>query len=304
MYNTYATQSCKAYMKSYPDNAGFSQVDLLTVLAVLGGFALLAPILVGDTRHNARTAVCIDQFRQLTRAWMMYAADHRELLPPNPDDGNTLSGHNWSPGNAGRRTPFEFNPDILKQSMLMPYAQHDVSLFRCPADDRVGLYQGTDPARLGTKVPAARSIAMNHAVGTVCATFPAGHSGAPILPTHGPWLNNTHSHSRGAMFRTFGKLGDFVAPGPASTWVLIDEDVDSLNDGGFALGMVNAEWIDWPGTRHDLGATISFADGRVELRRWVDSRTIVLNGMVTRRPVPGSEDYEWLRDRTSAAIQP
>jgi prepilin-type processing-associated H-X9-DG protein len=188
--------------------------------------------------------------------------------------------------------------------MLMPYAQHNVSLFHCPADDRVGVYQGTDPDKIGTRVPAARSIAMNHAVGTVCASFPGGHIGRPILPTHGPWLNNTHSHSRGAMFRTFGKLGDFVAPGPANTWVLMDEDVDSINDGGFAFGMVNAEWIDWPGTRHDLGATISFADGRVEVRRWVDSRTVVVDGMVMRRPVPGSEDYEWLRDRTSARIHP
>jgi prepilin-type processing-associated H-X9-DG protein len=291
-------------MNTNPFVPGFSRVDLLAVLAVLSAFALLSPVLFGATRHHAQTAVCIDQFRQLTRAWMMYAADHRELLPPNPDDANRVTGHNWITGYAGRRGPAEFNPDIVSQSMLMPYAQNDVTLFHCPADDRFGMYQGSDPVKINTIVPAARSIAMNLAVGTVCPTFPGSHSGAPALPTHGPWLDNTHSHMRGGPFRTYGKLSDFVAPGPAKTWILIDEDADSLNDGAFAVGMINAEWIDWPGTRHDLGATISFADGRVEVRRWVDSRTIVVNGDVRRLNVPGSEDYEWLRDRTSARIRP
>jgi len=84
------------------------------------------------------------------------------------------------------------------------------------------------------------------------------------------------------------------------TWTIIEEDPDSLNDGGFGLGMVNAEWIDWPGTLHDFGASLSFADGHVETHRWVDSRTVVVDGGVARTSVPGSEDYVWLRDRTSA----
>jgi prepilin-type processing-associated H-X9-DG protein len=186
----------------------------------------------------------------------------------------------------------------------MPYAETNVTLFSCPADDRTGTYRGSDPQKLDTKVPAARSIAMNHAVGTVCVGYPFGHLGAPTLRTHAPWLDNAHNHTRDGAYRTCGKTSDFVAPGPFNTWILIDEDADSMNDANFAFGMSSAEWIDWPGTRHDLGATISFADGRAEVRRWVDSRTIVVNGIVSRLPVPGSEDYVWLRDRTSARFQP
>ena len=99
-------------------------------------------------------------------------------------------------------------------------------------------------------------------------------------------------------------MDDFVDPGPASTWVLLDEDADSLNDAGFAVGMMTAEWIDWPGTYHNFACGFAFADGHSEVHKWKDGRTKVIKGNVSRKPVPGSVDYQWISQRTSARIKP
>ena len=47
------------------------------------------------------------------------------------------------------------NPDLLKdpkRSLLASYLQGNTTVFRCPGDKRVGLYQGSDPAYIGTTV--------------------------------------------------------------------------------------------------------------------------------------------------------
>jgi hypothetical protein len=73
----------------------------------------------------------------------------------------------------------------------------------------------------GSMVQTARSIAMNQAVGTICATFKASGSGhgvnqPPIYPVDGPWLNNSHSHkptNRGTLTGNF-----LTSPLPVRQW--------------------------------------------------------------------------------------
>ena len=143
---------------------------------------------------------------------------------------------------------------------------------------------------------------MNGAIGTICPVFdsPGGHSGKPTLSVNGPWLDNMHSHHRNRPWRTFGKTSEVIAPLPAELCVLTEEDPSSLNDGTFSLGMNTAEWIDWPGTLHDFGGVLAFADGHTELHRWMDVRTRVISGNIARLTVPGSKDWLWLSQRISA----
>jgi hypothetical protein len=137
---------------------------------------------------------------------------------------------------------------------------------------------------------------MNGAIGT----DPYSTDGS--LAVHGAWLNNAHSHVRGQTWRTYSSFSDMVDPSPSNLIVLACEDERSLNDGYFAFGMQKEEWIDWPSTRHNMSGAFSFADGSAEMRRWTDPRTAV-GSMVTRREVPGSADYRWLRERISARIR-
>jgi prepilin-type processing-associated H-X9-DG protein len=94
-------------------------------------------------------------------------------------------------------------------------------------------------------------------------------------------------------------MTSFTTPGPSKIFVFLDEDADSLNDGGFAMGMVSAVWIDWPGTYHNFGAGFAFADGHSEIQKWRDPKTQVRNGNTGQLAVRGSPDWFWLRERTS-----
>ena len=280
---------------------GFTLIELLVVIAIIAILAgMLLPALA-KSKTKAQGIFCMNNGKQLMLAMHLYAGDFTDLLPPNPDDGNIQPYHNWCPGQGGVGGGQEFNPDILDdptRSLLVPYGANH-SLFKCPADKRIGKYQGTKTELKGVKVPAARTFSMSQAVGT----DPNSPSNGK-LAVNGPWLDNNHGHTRGKTWRVYGKMDDFVDPGPASTWVLLDEDASSLNDAGFAVGMVTAEWIDWPGTYHNFACGFAFADGHSEIHKWKDGRTQVIKGNVSRKTVPGSVDYLWISQRTSALIKP
>lgn len=289
---------------SFSSRRGFTLVDLLAVLAVLAVATLLLTPVLARTQLDSKALRCLNNARQMAAAFQLYLGDNQDFFPPAPDDGATAAGHNWCGGSAGFGDAQEFNRDVLQNSsvtLVAAYLRGDSTAFLCPGDTRQGPYTGTNPALIGKRVNAARTIALNGAVGTICPGFDSGggHSGIPRLPTNGSWLNNAHTHRRDTVFKTFGKGSSFTLVGPAGIWLTLDEDPYSLNDGLFAFGMNTAEWLDFPGTLHDFGTTFSFADGHAELRRWLDPRTRVVSGNVSCRAVPGSADWQWLAERTS-----
>jgi prepilin-type N-terminal cleavage/methylation domain-containing protein/prepilin-type processing-associated H-X9-DG protein len=287
----------------------FTLVELLVVMAIIAILAALLLPVLGKAKGRAQGVTCLSQGKQMMTAILLYTGDNNEFFPPNPDDGNTLPGYNWCAGQAGIGGPQEFNPDVLEdpaRSLLVSYLGGKVDVFRCPADRRMGVYQGTRPAFLGQIVPAARTFSMSQAVGTIDPCFdvtvpgPSGvHSGIPNLPVNGPWLNNQFTHRRNSPWHTFGKASDIHAPGPSMLWVLVDEDARNLNDAAFAFGMESPAWFDAPGTYHDGGCGFAFADGHSETHRWVNRNEKVNGGTAIADPAD-RQDWEWMRQRTSA----
>ena len=102
------------------------------------------------------------------------------------------------------------------------------------------------------------------------------------------------------------KTGEFIDLSPSWTWVLIDEHEDSIDDGSFLMAPsgkgADLVWHDLPASRHGGAANLTFADGHVESKRWLDPRT--------RKPVqgrkfsyvssPNNRDCAWLLERTTA----
>lgn len=271
----------------FPVNAsGFSRSDLFVTTIVVSGLVTISFSAVGVNRSAGEAAACLVNLRNVAQSLHAYAADNRDLLPGNVDDGGQ-QGYNWVGG-------IMFGADATNRSVLTnaavsriaPYVT-DAAWFRCPSDTAQFTVSGQVYER-------ARSYSMNGAVGT---RFDL------VQPVDGPWLDNNHSHRANSTWRTYGRFSDMVSPSPAGLLLLVDEDSASINDGSFGMGMRVEEWIDFPAVRHDFGAAVAFADGSARIKHWLDIRTAMSNGGLARRAVPGSPDVAWLQERTSALVK-
>ena len=283
---------------------GFTLIELLVVIAIIAILAALLLPVLSKVKQRAQGIICLNGGKQLMVAVTLYVGDNTDLYPPNPDDGNSLPGYNWCSGNAEVGSPDEFNPDILKdptRSLLVSYLSGNIAPYHCPGDRRMGIYDGTNSALRGQYIPAVRTFSMNQAVGTIDPGFDAGgwgaHSGVPTLPVNGPWLNNQENHRRNSPWYTYGKSTSMLNPGPAMTWVLLDEDVKNINDAAFAFGMEDPQWIDIPGTYHNSGCGFAFADGHSEARKWRMIGPKYAGGVANQADY---QDWLWMRQRTSA----
>jgi len=92
----------------------------------------------------------------------------------------------------------------------------------------------------------------------------------------GEWLPGQWDMNQTAWL-TYGKLASFTRPGPAETWVIMDENPYSINDGSFAVSAVAAPGatylIDFPTGYHAESGAMAFADGHAIIKKWKDPAT-------------------------------
>jgi prepilin-type processing-associated H-X9-DG protein len=274
-----------------PEN-GFTLVELLAIVAMVAFLAVLLIPAMAATRPNAQAFQCQNNEKQLTLAWQMYAGDNQDLLPPNDFPYTTaylLAANkgqlqNWAVGTMEQPT------DSREWQELVPTTSNfhtntclagyitNASTYRCPADQYI------DPFSHAQHV---RSYSVNNAVGTLWNTH-FTTPGIPIgTPVQGGWLPGASYNASQTAWLTYGKMTSFTRPGPANTFLIIDENPFTINDGNFdasAVATPGATYlIDYPAANHGGAACISFVDGHVVVHKWLDVRTTTPPPL----PIPG-----------------
>src|SRR5436305_12014720 len=76
--------------------AGFTLVELLTVIAIISLLAALLFPVFAAARGKAREITCVSNLRQIGMAIRMYSQDYDELYPWAVDPTNKLTPEIWS----------------------------------------------------------------------------------------------------------------------------------------------------------------------------------------------------------------
>ena len=117
-------------------------------------------------------------------------------------------------------------------------------IWNCPADTSYGINAQK------VRVPRVRSVSMSNWVG--------GNGNSPENGYRGGW-------GLSANYVVFRKLTAFNNPGPAMTFVILDERQDSINDAYFVTEMdgypklASTKIVDYPASYHNRAAGFAFA---------------------------------------------
>jgi len=255
-----------------PKQEGFTLIELLVVIAIIAILAALLLPALSATKAKAHTVGCINNIRQLSLAWSLYADENDGLLVNNHGiDETRLLRQNWVNnvmdwGTAEENT----NTAYLISGKLTPLLALNTAVYKCPSDRAL--------AENGSRT---RSYSMNSLVGN------------PGV------LTNKFNPN----YAQFFKPAEIKIP--SGTFVFLDEHPDTLNDGFFMNRLEVDSWGNLPASHHNGAANLSFADGHIETHRWAVRDTIrpaVKGGAGGGFPAVPPTDYRWLRERSSVRL--
>ena len=304
-------------------SGGFTLIELLVVIAIIAILAAMLLPALGKAKQRAQAISCMSNTKQLLLGWKMYADDNNDLLAPNDypyltayatAGANQVKMKNWVVGtmavglDAGD-APFTTGgtSELMSPNSVLSSYLPNRALYHCPADNYVDPYAGN-------KVHV-RSYSMNSAVGTIynSSTAMGGTDSRPVgSPVGGGWLPGNAYNASQPAWLTYGKMSSFNRPGPANTWVFIDENPRTINDGSMAIAAMatagHTYLIDQPTGLHGGAGGMAFADGHSEVHKWKDPRTYTVSlsgqGNVIQSSTaqsPDNPDCFYLAPLTSAS---
>jgi prepilin-type N-terminal cleavage/methylation domain-containing protein len=271
----------------YAWKKGFTLIELLVVIAIISILASLLLPSLARSKEKAQGTQCLSNLHQLTIGWLTYNGDSKGRVMPNgdetsqptsPTDPSVLPGGTnvqWCPG----REDFvegcgPEGLDWIKVGLMYPYV-NSTAIYKCPADH----------STIAEGIPHVRSMSMNNWIGSIQ-----------------PWQSSWN-------LRNFYKDSDLVVPGPANTYLFVDENPYSINDGWMLEDPALGKWIDCPATYHTQRSGFTFTDGHGQAKHWRDqaildaSKQANWGAVWSVAPVQNPPtDLNWLTSRATALV--